>query len=357
VKRRTGLLAAGVLTLGSLSAVAVTHIDGEAAASASADAGTGNATGAVAKATVTKRDLVERVTQGGTLGYGDSTPLRTSANGSLTTNSDVGAIVQQGDLVFSVDGRGIQLFYGTIPFWRDLVSGDKGIDVVELEANLVALGYATDDALKGDGVFDAATTKAVKLWQKARGVDQTGTFQRADVVLAPAAIRVAKRTAEPGTNLGPSASVLEYTGVARVVTLKLDASKQSIVKVGDAVQIDIPGAGTATGKVTIIGRVATDESNGQSTPKIAVTIALDDPKAGANLDQAPVTVKLAKSTAKGVLAVPVQALLALAEGGYGVEIVTLTGVRLTKVEVGSFADGQVEVRGDVHEGDQVVVSS
>ena len=34
--------------------------------------------GAVAKAAVTKRDLVERVTQGGTLGYGDAAPLRSN---------------------------------------------------------------------------------------------------------------------------------------------------------------------------------------------------------------------------------------------------------------------------------------
>jgi peptidoglycan hydrolase-like protein with peptidoglycan-binding domain len=361
VKRRARFLAAGVLTLGSIGAVAAARTDGGAAAQALPDTlatGSSGASGAtVAKATVTKRDLVERVTQGGTLGYGETTPLRTTANGSLTTTSEVGAIIQRGDLAFSVDGRGIQLFYGAIPFWRDLASGDEGVDVVELEANLVALGHATDAELKGDGIYDSATAKAVKRWQKARGVDQTGTFSRTEIVLAPSAIRVAKRTMEPGSNLGPAASVLEYTGTARLVTLKLDVSKQSIVKVGDSVQIDIPGAGTATGKITDVGRVATDDGSGQSTPKISVTIALDDPKAGASLDQAPVTVKLTKSTAKGVLAVPVQALLALAEGGYGVEVVSANGVRLTKVAVGSFADGQVEVQGDVHEGDQVVVSS
>jgi len=89
--------------------------------------------------------------------------------------------------------------------------------------------------------------------------------------------------------------------------------------------------------------VATDDGSQQSSPKISVTIALDDPKAGANLDQAPVTVKLTKSTAKGVLRAG-KALLALAEGGYGVEVITDVGVRLTKVAVGSFADGQVEVQ-------------
>jgi len=83
--------------------------------------------------------------------------------------------------------------------------------VYELEANLVTLGYATDAELKAT----ASTTLRRRRGQEvaeARAADQTGTFQRADVVLATAAIRVAKRTAEPGSNLGPSASVLDYTG-------------------------------------------------------------------------------------------------------------------------------------------------
>jgi peptidoglycan hydrolase-like protein with peptidoglycan-binding domain len=360
VRTRRIWCTAGAIALSGTMGLAFVHFDGSGAAPAAAADTSGaakTAADAVAKATVTRRDLVERVTQSGTLGYGESAPLRSNASGTLTTTSAVGSTLQRGDLVFSVDGRAVQLFYGTIPFWRDLVTGDEGLDVYELEENLVALGQATEAELKNDATFDAATARAVKRWQKSRGVDQTGVFERADVVLSPDSIRVAKRSAEPGMNLGPSASVLEYTGTSRLVTLKLDASRQSIVKVGDTVQIEIPGAGTTAGKIRDIGRVATDDGSQGSTPKIAVTISLDDPNAGANLDQAPVSLKLTKSAAKGVLAVPVQALLALAEGGYAVEVVTTDGTRLTRVEVGSFADGQVEIRGDLREGDQVVVSS
>ena len=50
---------------------------------------------------------------------------------------------------------------------------------------------------------------------------------------------------------------------------------------------------------------------------------------------------------KDVLTVPVAALLALAEGGYGVEVVE-GGTRPAScaVETGMFADGRVEVTGD-----------
>jgi multidrug efflux system membrane fusion protein len=46
-----------------------------------------------------------------------------------------------------------------------------------------------------------------------------------------------------------------------------------------------------------------------------------------------------------VLTVPVAALLALSEGGYGVQVVEGTGTRIVAVETGLFADGRVEISG------------
>jgi membrane fusion protein, multidrug efflux system len=48
---------------------------------------------------------------------------------------------------------------------------------------------------------------------------------------------------------------------------------------------------------------------------------------------------------KDVLTVPVGALLALAEGGYGLEVVEGSTTRIVAVETGLFADGKVEVSG------------
>ena len=60
-------------------------------------------------------------------------------------------------------------------------------------------------------------------------------------------------------------------------------------------------------------------------------------------------------SATGVTAVPVSALLALAEGGYAVELDGPSGTRLVAVEPGFFADGMVEVEGAIEPGDRVVV--
>ena len=47
-----------------------------------------------------------------------------------------------------------------------------------------------------------------------------------------------------------------------------------------------------------------------------------------------------------VLAVPVQALVALAEGGYGLEVVDGSSTRYLPVRTGLFAAGRVEVAGE-----------
>jgi len=57
-----------------------------------------------------------------------------------------------------------------------------------------------------------------------------------------------------------------------------------------------------------------------------------------------------------VLAVPVAALLALPEGGFGVEIVEGNTTRIVAVKTGMFAAGRVEVSGEgIAEGMKVGV--
>ena len=71
------------------------------------------------------------------------------------------------------------------------------------------------------------------------------------------------------------------------------------------------------------------------------------------------TVSVVRERREDVLAVPVSALLALAEGGYAVEVVDGPGrTHLVGVETGLFEDGFVEVRStDLDETMQVVVPS
>jgi hypothetical protein len=76
------------------------------------------------------------------------------------------------------------------------------------------------------------------------------------------------------------------------------------------------------------------------------------------LDEAPVNVKLVSASVKNVLAVPVVALVALTDGGYGVQVVTGTTSRYVHVQLGMFANGRVQITGEgIARGTRVGVPS
>ncbi len=148
-------------------------------------------------------------------------------------------------------------------------------------------------------------------WKGAWGSpSRPGGCRWAQVVFEPGAIRVARVTGSLG---GPAAGpVLAATSDEHVVTIALDTSQESEVKAGDAVTVTLPDGSTTPGVVSSVGTVATTSaSQGQSpVTTIPIQVMLTDPASAGSLDQAPVTVNITTATARGVLAVPVTALLA-----------------------------------------------
>lgn len=354
--RRRAVLAGGVVAAAAVGIGAVVWRSGDSGSPTAADTPSSTAT-----AEVTARDLEERTDVEGTLGYGETVEVSLAGQGTLTWLPPEGTVVERGQAVAEVDDRVIPLIYGDQPLWRELGPDvDDGADVEQLEANLVALGVVTADELTVDQDWTSATTDAVEEWQEALGLEETGRLGLGEVVVQPAAVRVTGQPTPLGGQVG--GPVLEVGGTGRQVTVDLEATRQGLVTVDQAVDIELPDGSTVTGKVASVGTVAEapEDDNGDpmadQTPTIEVTIALDDPAAAGNLDEAPVTVSVVTSAAQGVLAVPVDALLALAEGGYAVERTDAGGAtELVAVEVGAFADGWVEVTGDLAEGDDVVV--
>ncbi len=167
----------------------------------------------------------------------------------------------------------------------------------------------------------------------------------------PSAVRVAGHAADVGSaGKGP---VLGYTGHEQHVTVDLEAAKQDLAVEGQAVTVTLPDGTELGGEVaevsaTVASAPAEDgggqEDEAEST--VEVTVAVDDPEAVAGLESAPVKVELVAETREDVLVVPVEALLALREGGYAVELVEGDSVELVPVETGMFAGGLVEVSGE-----------
>jgi peptidoglycan hydrolase-like protein with peptidoglycan-binding domain len=302
-----------------------------------------------ATATVQRQNLSGQTKVDGTLGYADSASVQSPLSGRITWLPKTGRVVRRGGTLLAVDNQPVQLLYGTKPAWRDLQVGvDDGPDIRQLEQNLAALGYDPDHQITVDTHYTWATRAAVRRWQKARGLDQTGRFTTTmPAVFLPWPARVKTVDASVGGSAAPGGAVYTVTSDRHQVTVDLDVSQQGYVKQGDRVQVTLPDGRKAKGRIGEVGRVA--ETQGEApnqTTTIPVTVTLDNPKAGGRLDQAPVEVYVTTQTRKGVLAVPVTALLALTEGGYGVETVDPAGQhQLVAVRLGVFSNGMVEVAG------------
>ena len=279
----------------------------------------------------------------------------------------VGKIVKRGESLYSISGQPVVLFYGPVAAWRAFMPGmSAGRDVGELNANLDVLGYG--HGLAGDS-FTSATSAAINAFQSAHGLTQTGQLLVGSVVFEPGAVRVTAVTPTIGATVQPG-PVLSITSTRRQVTIALDAAQQSQLEVGDPVVITLPDNSTTPGRVSYVGTVATTPSSdqaggagggGSSTPTIEVDVTPSNPAATGHLDQAPVNVSITTASVKRALVVPVNALLALANGGYALEEVGAGGAhQLVAVNLGLFddQDGLVQVTGSgLAAGQRVVVPS
>jgi peptidoglycan hydrolase-like protein with peptidoglycan-binding domain len=323
--------------------------DGAAAGAAGKDT-------AASTATVARRSLTAQMSLGGTLGYAGDYTVVGQAQGIVTALPAAGQVIHQGEPLYAVNGSPVVLLHGSVPAYRDLTSGVSGKDVRQLNAALVDLGYldqASDE-------FTAATAGAVKKMQAHLGLAQTGKLTLGQIVFLPTDARIADVRATLGDHL--SGPILTATSTTREITVSLDAGRQSQVKVGDQVVITLPDGKTTKGTVSAVSAVATtgsDSGSAPDTPKVTVVITPTDSAATGMLDQAPVQVAITTDTVKNALVVPVTALLALAGGGYAVEVVVADGTHhLASVSLGLFDDsqGMVQITGDgLSAGQRVVV--
>ncbi|MDA8044050.1 MAG: peptidoglycan-binding protein [Actinomycetota bacterium] len=381
MRRRTWLLVgAAVVAAGTTGAVIATSgTDHAAGASPAPPPNT---------ATVTQGSLASTVSVAGILTFAarpDGTPYTVvnQASGTYTVLPTAGQAISQGQVLYRVDDSPVVLLYGKTPAYRSLSSGAVGADVAELNADLVALGYASSAQLSPTSPsFGSATTTAVQKLQAALGETQTGTLTLGEAVFEPAALRVTAVSAPLGGSAQPGQSVMAGTSTTRQVQVALDASQQTDVAVGDQVTITLPDNRTTPGVVTSVGTVATCSAGSgsgpgpssaapgtdncssatpgsNSTPTVSVAVTPSDPAVTGTWDQAPVQVGITTARVPNALAVPVTALLAQAGGGYSVEVVGAAGAdHLVAVTLGLFDDaaGLVQVTGaGLAAGQKVVV--
>ena len=218
-------------------------------------------------ATVEKRELSAMVSVNGTLTYqarSDGSPYSAinQASGTYTELPAAGQVISQGQALYRVNDSPVVLLYGSTPAYRTLSAGATGADVAELNADLVALGYATSAQLSPtSAAFGSATTTALEKLQAALGEAQNGTLTLGQAVFEPTAMRVTTVSAQLGGGAQTGQTVTQATSTTRQVQVALDASQQTDVAVGDKVTITLPNNQTTPGVVSSVGTVATCPSS------------------------------------------------------------------------------------------------
>jgi hypothetical protein len=310
---------------------------------------------------VTQGPLSAQTQVSATLGYAGSYSLVNHMPGTYTSVPVGGQIYRQGQVLYQVDQTPVILLYGSVPLYRALSAGMTGTDVQQLNRDLVALGEATSSELDpGSDYFSSETGYALDKLQGSLGLTQTGSLQTDQAIFVPGAVRVTSVIAAVGGQAGPGGPVAQATSTVRQVTIALDATEQSEVKAGDKVMITLPDGQDTTGTVSSVGTVVTPAApGGTSTVTVLVTPA-SSPSLG-DLTQAPVEVSITTASVPDALAVPVDALLPTASGGYEVEEVSATGRHyLVPVTLGvsDQTNGQIQVSGPgLAAGQHVVVPS
>jgi peptidoglycan hydrolase-like protein with peptidoglycan-binding domain len=348
---------------------------------------------------VIRRTIQVAETFDGRVGYGTAMPLRVRSVGTLTWLPAINQVISRGQELVRVNDRPVIVFYGTVPMFRDLgfasgstqvamptaTAGSRGsalpagptgaaksaptatlagADVRELEQNLAALGYS---GFTVDSTYSASTAAAVRRWQAKVGLPVTGVVNVGDIVFVAGPIRVAQLQSRVGDDSG--ATVLSATGMARDVSMDVPADHVDWAVPGTEVQIALPDGGSVAGRVKDIGEAsgsgssnpASDSSGGVAggdaaagRSMVTVSVELSDQSQLGALTSGPVRISHIIQEHRDVLVVPIPALVALAEGGYGLEVVSVSASRFVPVNTGLFADGQVEVSGpQVNEGMKV----
>jgi peptidoglycan hydrolase-like protein with peptidoglycan-binding domain len=321
-----------------------------------------------AVAEVRRQDLVETETVDGTLGYSDARRVESRLAGTVTWMPKAGAVVRINEPLYEVDGRKVYLMDGIYPAYRVLRPGLTGDDVRQLERNLRRLGFDKNREMRVDGTWDAGTTAAVRRWQQSTGIDDDGSIEWGRIVFQPGDRRIRTISAPAGTGVGagqaagpaPSAAasegasgqqgatpVMTTTSTKRIVTLDLETTQADLAAKGAPVGVEMPDGKDLAGTIVRVARIAQkkktmEDDDPPATIKVIIRLQRNR---GVDLDQAPVDVRLEKNRVKGVLTIPVTALLARQGGTFAVEVRDGDRRRIVPVETGLYTDGDVEIEG------------
>ncbi|MDQ0986125.1 peptidoglycan hydrolase-like protein with peptidoglycan-binding domain [Streptomyces sp. V2I9] len=284
----------------------------------------------------------------GRIDFAQRRAVKAAVEGTVTVAAAEGTTVRRGEALYELNDKPVTLLYGPVPAFREMKAGARGSDVLQLERNLRDLGYGA--GLYVDTEYGPDTEAAVKRWQKHLNRETTGRVGRGDVVFQPAEVTVVSADAALADQVGPDGPVLTIASTKPVVRALLEQTDGALTARGTKVEVTLPSGRTETGKVAGTVRPEGDEEAEGSQEGITVEVVLDGGSRAVSGEDAEATasVTFVSEARKGILAVPVEAVVALRgeNGGYGLQVVRGTTSEMVRVETGMTADGQIEVSGD-----------
>jgi hypothetical protein len=247
-----------------------------------------------------------------------------------------------------------------------LESYNNGVDAAEALA-IENAQKAYDEALES---YNKGVDKAAELQQAEEELEElqlsskSETFSPTNALASETPIIVGSYITSEGSVVAANSQMYNISSTGVEVVFQIDASDQDIVSVGDFVEVELPSEERINATISYVDPVVTQGQNGDF---IEVKLDISSTEGIKVYDQAPVDVFVTSEVSQDVLYVPVNALIALAEGGYALEVYNgvsevgvfegISGVDTTYVgvEIGVFTDGFVEVSGNISEGMIVVV--
>ena len=243
---------------------------------------------------------------------------------------------------------------------------ESGIDATEALA-IETAQKAYDDALEAynEGINqEAELAKAKEELEDLELKAKSETFSPTNAYASSTPLIVGSYINKVGGAVTINGQMYNVSSTGIEVLFWLPAADQDTVALGENVEIELPTDERTDTTIKFIDQVVTETQTGNF---IQVKLDVTNPEEIDIYDQAPVKVFVTTEVSQDVLYVPVNALIALAEGGYAVEIYNgdsetevfsgESGVDSTYVgvEIGVFTDGYVEIVGNISEGQLVIV--
>lgn len=282
----------------------------------------------------------------------------------------VGSTVEPGNAIIEVAGRPLFVLPGTVPAYRDMIPGETGSDIAELQAGLQELGFST--GADESGVYGAGTAAAVEAFYHGLGYSApmfpVGTKHKhpeaevplSEIMFVP---RFPARVTALGGKIGSivSGSLVTLAMGNPGIQGQLNPAYGALVRAGMRVRIMTQGSGaTVRGTITSVSKQTQTSKSISGGLYLPMRIRPDRPLQppfgpGQNVI---LSIKAGK-TSGPVLAVPEAAVFGGQDGkDYVSKVTGPDSVTRVAVQVLTEGDGLVGIRplgtGTLAAGDMVV---